>query len=240
MGICPLPVGQRRARPSPASLESFGTLFRVGTGPSGVGRDANIAKRNALVLPGGLLAFYGAVGLLLLVARGSSGACNDGLRVMYHGACYSLVWPLAIMLLLGIALVVLGLFLFRGEPEGLASHLHPGTPTHFVLALLISFVAVPLLGAGVAAVAGGRLGSDLTIGTADVQVKTAFALELLALVGALMLAPFLGLLLRDGARRRRVLREAEAMAGEPHFPGEGISAPPEEFVDESAWPEARQ
>jgi hypothetical protein len=58
-----------------------------------------------------------------------------------------------------------------------------------------------------------------------------------------MLAPFLGLLLRDGARRRRVLREAEAMADEPHFPGEPgqeAAAPPEEFVDESAWPEARQ
>ncbi|MCA1812165.1 MAG: hypothetical protein LC623_09180, partial [Halobacteriales archaeon] len=73
-----------------------------------------------------------------------------------------------------------------------------------------------------------------------VQVRTAFVLEVAALVGVLMLAPFLGLLLRDGARRRRVLREAEAMADEPAFPGEGEAAPPEEFVDESAWPEARQ
>jgi hypothetical protein len=205
-----------------------------------VGRDANIAKRNALVLPGGLLAFYGAVGLLLLYARGSSGACHDGLRVMYHGACYSLVWPLAILLLLGVALLIIGIVLFRGEPEGLAGQLHPGTPTHFTLALLASLVALPLLGAGIAVVAGGRLGQELTIGTGDIQVQTAFALEVVALIGVLMLAPFLGLLLRDGARRRRVLREAEAMAGEPAFPGEGEAPPPEEFVDESAWPEARQ
>ncbi|MCA1811072.1 MAG: hypothetical protein LC623_03560, partial [Halobacteriales archaeon] len=151
-----------------------------------MGRDANIAKRNALVLPGGLLAFYGAVGLLLLVARGSSGACHDGLRVMYHGACYSLVWPLAILLLLGVALLAVGIVLFRGEPEGLAGQLHPGTPTHFTLALLISLVAVPLLGAGVAVVAGGQLGKELTIGTGDVQVRTAFVLEVAALVGVLM------------------------------------------------------
>lgn len=207
-----------------------------------MGRDANLTKRNALVLPGGLLAFYGGFGLLLLLVRGSGGACADGLRVMYHGACYSLVWPLVLMLLLGAVLVGLGVFLFRGEPEGLAGHLHPGTPTHFTLTLLVSLVAVPLLGAGVAAVAQGRLGQELTVGSGDMQVKTTFVLELAALIGVLMLAPFLGLLLRDGARRRRVLREAEAMAEET-YPGEetgAAAAPPEEFVDESAWPAARQ
>jgi hypothetical protein len=209
-----------------------------------VGRDANITKRDALVLPGGLLAFYGVLGLVLLLARGGGGACGDGLRVMYHSACYSLLWPLILMAVAGAVLVGLGVFLFRGEPEGLASHLHPGTPTHFTLALLVSLVTVPLLGAGVAAVAQGRLGHDLTVGSGDVQVKTTFLLELAALVGLLMLAPFLGLLLRDGARRRRVLREAEAMADEPTFPGEpgqdeAGAAPPEEFVDESAWPETR-
>jgi multisubunit Na+/H+ antiporter MnhG subunit len=208
-----------------------------------VGRDANLTKRNALVLPGGLLAFYGAVGLLLLVARGTSGACHDGTRIMYHGACYSLVWPLIAMLLLGAALVVLGAILFRGEPEGLAGQLHPGTPTHFTLALLVSLVALPLIGAGVAAVASGRLGADLTVGSGDVQVKSAFLLEAVAVIGVLMLAPFLGLLLRDGARRRRVLREAEAMADQGPYPGEegaAAAAPPEEYVDDAAWPEARQ
>ncbi|MEA3202621.1 MAG: hypothetical protein QOI63_287 [Thermoplasmata archaeon] len=209
-----------------------------------MGRDANITKRDALVLPGGLLAFYGALGLLLLMVRGGGGACADGMRVMYHGACYSLVWPLVLMLLAGAVLVALGAFLFRGEPEGLAGQLHPGTPTHFVLALLVSFVAIPLLGAGVAAIAQGRLGQELTVGSGDVQVKTTFALELAALVGLLMLAPFLGLLLMGTARRRRVLREAEAMAEEPTFPGEPAdaapAAPPEEYVDDAAWPEARQ
>jgi hypothetical protein len=82
------------------------------------------------------------------------------------------------------------------------------------------------------------------VGTGDVHVKTTFLLELVALIGLLMLVPFLVLLLRDGARRRSVLREAEEMADEPRFPGEppvtAPEAPPEEFVDESAWPEGRQ
>lgn len=221
----------------------FGTLFRVRGALGAVGHDPNLTKRNALVLPGGLLAVYGALGLVLLALRGSGGACGSGLRVMYHGACYGLLWPLVFLLAVGIALLVLGIVLFRGEPEGLAAHLHPGTPTHFVLALLASLVAVPLIGAGIAAIAQGRLGTTLTILTGDVEVKTTFALELVALLGLLMLAPFLGLLLRDGARRRLVLREAEAMADEPTYPGEesgAAAAPPEEFVDEGAWPEARQ
>jgi hypothetical protein len=206
-----------------------------------VGRDANITKRNALAIPGALLAFYGAAGLVVATLRGSTGACHDGLRVMYHGACYGLVWPLAIGLVLGIILLVLGLVLFRGHPEGLAGQLHPGTPTHIGLAILASLVAVPLIGAGIAAIAQGRLGTTLTVGSGDMQVKTTFLLEVVALIGLLMLAPFLALLLRDGARRRQVLREAEAMADEPAFPGEPTGdAPPEEFVDESAWPEARQ
>jgi hypothetical protein len=209
-----------------------------------VGRDANIAKRNALAIPGALLAFYGAAGFLLAALRGTDGACGDGMRVMYHGACYGLVWPLAIGLLLGILLLVLGLALFRGRPEGLAGQLHPGTPTHIGLAILASLVAVPLIGAGIAAIAQGRLGMTLTVGSGDLRIKTTFLLEVTALVGLLMLAPFLALLLRDGSRRRRVLREAEAMADAPHFPGEPdatppVAAPPEEFVDESAWPEAR-
>lgn len=208
-----------------------------------MGRDANIAKRNALAIPGALLLFYGLAGFLLAYLRGTSGACGDGMRVMYHGACYGLVWPLAIGVILGVALLAVALSLFRSEPEGLAGHLHPGTPTHIGLAILVSLVAVPLIGAGVAAIAQGRLGTTLTVGSGDVQIKTTFLLEVAALVGLLMLLPFLALLLRDGARRRRVLREAEAMT-EPRFPGEQGTAPnatpPEEFVDEGAWPEARQ
>ncbi|HEX2066087.1 MAG TPA: hypothetical protein VHI93_04670 [Candidatus Thermoplasmatota archaeon] len=209
-----------------------------------MGRDANLTKRNALVLPGGLLAFHSALALALLAARGGSGACGPGFRVLYHGACFGLLVPLLLLLGVGAALVVLGAVLFRGAPEGLAGHLHPGTPTHLTLALLASLVAVPLLGAGIAAVAQGRLGTTFTVGLAGLQVKLTFLLELVALVGLLMLAPFLGLLLRDGARRRRVLREAESMAAEPTFPGEmagpAAGTPPEEFVDEAAWPEARQ
>lgn len=207
-------------------------------------RDTNIAKRDALVLPGGLLGFYGGLGLVLMVLRGKTGACGDGMRILYHGACYSLLWPCILAVVVGAVLVGLGVFLFSGEPEGLAGQLHPGTPTHFFLALLVSFVAVPLLGAGIAAVGQGRLGTTFTVGSGDLQVKTTFLLEVLALVGSLMLAPFLVLLLRDGARRRAVLREAEAMADEPRFPGEpeetAPATPPEEFVDESAWPEGRQ
>ncbi|HUR60876.1 MAG TPA: hypothetical protein VM286_00735 [Candidatus Thermoplasmatota archaeon] len=207
-------------------------------------RDANINKRDALVIPGGLLGFYGGVGLVLMVLRGSTGACGDGMRILYHGACYSLLWPCVLAVVLGAILVGLGVFLFSGEPEGLAGRLHPGSPTHFAVALLISLVAVPFLAAGVAAIGQGRLGTTFTVGSGDIQVKTTFLLELVGLIGLLMLAPFLILLLRDGARRRAVLREAEEMADEPSFPGEpsevAPEAPPEEFVDESAWPEGRQ
>jgi hypothetical protein len=217
----------------------FGTLFTGAAGGGSVGRDATIAKRNALAIPGALLGFYGGLGLVLLVLRGSGGSCGDGLRILYHGACYSLLWPCLLAIVAGAVLVGLAVYLFAGEPEGLAGRLHPGTPTHVALALLASLVVVPLLAAGIAAVGQGRLGTTFTLGSGDVQVKTTFVLELMALVGILMLTPFLILLLRDGARRRSVLREAEAMADEPVYPGETAQAPPEEFVDDGAWPDGR-
>jgi hypothetical protein len=210
-----------------------------------MGRDANITKRNALVIPGGLLAFYGLLGLVFVKAvRRADGPCQDALKALYHGACYNILWPLVVVLVLGLILVGLGVFLFRGAPEGLAGQLNPGTPTYVVLALLASLVAVPLLAAGILSVAQGSLGTTYVTTVGDLPFKDTFLLEAAAFIGIMMLAPFLFLLLRDSARRRRVLREAEDMAASSRFPGEPkvapAPAPPEEFVDEGAWPESRQ
>lgn len=157
-------------------------------------KDANLRKRNALVIPGGLLAVYGLIGLVYVAAvRGDSGSCEDAGLVFFLGACRSAYVLLAIPLIIGLALVAVGALAARNTSTCREGH---GSWTHFGLAFLISLVVLPLLAfLAVPSV----LGSDAvyTRGTVDYPITTILAG--LTAVGVLMLVPFM--LLYSAQRR---------------------------------------
>ena len=104
-----------------------------------MGRDANIRRRDAFVISGGLLLVYGLVAVVWAERlRASSDFCPDGSWVYINSTCYT-VWKLVLpLLLIGAGLLIGGLAAFRGRPERLEQRLHHGTGSHFTLALLIS------------------------------------------------------------------------------------------------------
>jgi hypothetical protein len=148
-------------------------------------KDANLRKRNALVIPGGLLAFYGLVGMLyVLVVRGDSGTCGDASLIVFAGACRSAVLVMAIPIVIGLALVGVGAFAFRGMATCRQGH---GSWTHFTLALLVSLAVVPILGM---VLAPSLLGAGATFARNGVNYPISTLLGGIAGVGVLMLVPF--------------------------------------------------
>lgn len=214
-------------------------------------RDPKLWKRNLLTLPGGILTLYALAGLLYVAFYRTGGSCPDDFRFLVGGLCYSAYPFLSALLILGLILVTVGLVVFRGRPADLPGHLHSGTPTHFVLALLVSLVVVPALVWLVLYYV--ETSQDLRpfmteAGGYPFQTKFLFLLVVLGAFFALV--PFLGLYLSQGRLRRNFLREVEqvaAMEPEAPFPGESgiaplsdpLAVPPEEFVDESLWPASR-
>src|ERR1051326_8699946 len=107
-------------------------------------KDPNLRKRNALVIPGGLLAVYGFLGIVYVhFLRGSDNSCSDAGLVVFPGACRSAALLLAIPLIVGLALGAAGALAYRSKATCRHGH---GSWTHFGLALLLSMVVVPLLG----------------------------------------------------------------------------------------------
>lgn len=148
-------------------------------------KDSNLRKRNALVIPGGLLALYSLIGLLYVVGiRGNEGTCADASLLVFAGACRSATLLLAIPLVIGLALVGVGALAFRNKSHCRAGH---GSWTHFGLAFLLSLTLIPLLGL---LAYPSLVGEDavITRGTVDYPVGTVFAG--LTALGLLMLVPF--------------------------------------------------
>jgi hypothetical protein len=217
-----------------------------------VARDPKLWKRNLFVLPGGLLTFYAVAGLFYVMAyRVPTPACAVSYRFLIAGLCYSAYPFLAALLIVGLTLVTVGLVVFRGKPMELPGYLHSGTPTHFFLALLASFMAVPLVVWMILAYVEASQGITPFITIAfDHPFQTKFLFLLMTLAGVFAFVPFLSLYLAQGWMRRVFLREVEEVAGEEEstpFPGEAglraqapaASPPPEEFVDEALWPDSR-
>src|SRR5215210_4203660 len=135
-------------------------------------KDRNLRKRNALVIPGGLLALYGLLGLAYVaLVRDDSNSCDDASLVVFLGACRSAYILLAIPVIIGLALVAVGALAARNTSTCRDGH---GSWTHFGLALLISLVLVPLLGF---LAAPSLLGPDaaFTSGTVEYPVTTVLA-----------------------------------------------------------------
>jgi hypothetical protein len=165
-----------------------GALNVASDGESGLEmhKDSNLRKRNALVIPGGLLAFYGILGILYASGlRAPSDTCPAGGDLIWiAGACRSAVLVLAIPVIIGLALVAVGALAFRNRAHCRLGH---GSWTHFGLALLISGVLLPALAM---VLAPSLLGPDaaITRGGVDYPVTTLFAG--LTGVSLLMLVPF--------------------------------------------------
>jgi hypothetical protein len=149
-------------------------------------KDSNLRKRNALVIPGGLLAFYGILGILYAAGlRAPSDTCPDsGSLIWLAGACRSAVLVLAIPVIIGLALVAVGALAFRNRSHCRLGH---GSWTHFGLALLISAILLPALAL---VLAPSILGPDAAVTSGGVDYPVSTILAGLTGVALLMLVPF--------------------------------------------------
>ncbi|MES2154274.1 MAG: hypothetical protein V4510_03985 [bacterium] len=226
-------------------------------------RDPQLLKRNLLVLPGGLLAFFATLGLVYFLAVRPRGGlpCAKYTQVLYHGSCYTTTGFLVGMLLVGLILVAVGLVVFRSKPKVLVDHLYHGTPSHFGLALLAAFAAIPFLAYVIVLYLERALETTYVMNVPGTSGDGAPTITLHVVLGCILLAalvalvPYCLLMVAQGQLRRRFLREAETYEEpEAAFPGEPAEAPadlgwqeqppaaappPEEFVDEAMWPGSR-
>ena len=216
-----------------------------------MGRDANIRRRDALIIPGGLLVFYSLAAIIYAEGfRTESDFCPDGSWVLINNTCYT-AWKLLLpVLLIGIGLILGGALGFRGRPETLSQRLHHGSINHFALALLVSIAAVPLL---LLLVQLGRENANDTtyvLTAYGVDFKHTFVLGVATLVGLLALVPYLALYVSDILRRNDFIRAAETYEEEveeepepvpeapevlPHEPG--YVHPDAEAVEAAGWEE---
>jgi hypothetical protein len=156
-------------------------------------KDGNLRKRNALVIPGGLLALYGFLGMAYVaLVRGDTGTCDDAALVVFAGACRSAYILLAIPLVLGLALVATGAMAFRNLSSCRAGH---GSWTHFGVAALVSFVVVPLVALFIAP---SVLGANATLPFGGGTIRVSSVLAGLAGVGLVMSVPFILLYAAQG------------------------------------------
>ncbi len=200
-------------------------------------RDEQIHKRNALVLPGGLLLFYSFIAIIYAEAlRPDSDFCPDGSWVLINSVCYT-VWKLVLpIMLVGAGLVVGGLVGMRGEPERLEQRLYHGTGSHFLLALLISLVVVPVLALLIQLIRQRSLDTVFVVDFYDVAFKHTFLLTIAILLGLMMLLPYLIGYVGTIMRRDDFLRAAQALAeGEEEEPIEEEI----EEEEEPQWPASR-
>jgi hypothetical protein len=112
-------------------------------------RDSSLVKRNAFVLPGGLLAFWSMLGtIVLLVLQPQDSRCPAVNQAVLDGVCYNVLRWLVLFIFVGVALFAFGLARYRQRPDRLYGYLVPGTGTHFALALLASLFVFPLVAPG--------------------------------------------------------------------------------------------
>lgn len=192
-------------------------------------KDPNLHKRNALVIPGGLLVLVSLVGMLYVTGlRNDAGTCEDASLVVFAGACRSALLLLAIPLVIGLALVALGAIKFRNRSICRLGH---GSWAHFGLSALIALVVLPAL---IALLAPSLVGEDaaITNGGVDYPVRTLMAG--LAVVGLVALLPF-GALYTARNRANPCCQEKGCF--EPCFCDEPIEPAPDQAASADLPPE---
>lgn len=148
-------------------------------------KDPNLRKRNALVIPGGLLTLVAVAGILYVVGlRGDAGTCEDAGLIVLAGACRSALLVLAIPLVIGLALLATGALRFRSKATCRLGH---GSWAHFGLAFLVTLTVLPLLGA---LLSPSLVGEDAAIVNSGVRYPVTSILGGLALVGLVALVPY--------------------------------------------------
>ena len=210
-----------------------------------MGRDARISRRNALLIPGWLLIVYSLAAITYAEGiRARSDFCADGGYVLINGLCYT-VWKLVLpLLLIGIGLAIGGALGFKGAPERLEQRLHHGSPTHVLLAVLISFLVVPILALGVQFYRQSANGITYQVELLGVAFEHVFLLEVAILIAALILLPFAIALVGD-MRRRQDFLDAAAQPQEQILQergsDDGHREPDEAFEEDETedWPDSR-
>lgn len=204
-------------------------------------RDARLRRRNALVIPGWLLIVYSVATIAYAEAlRPRSDFCADGSFVLIDGLCYT-VWKLVLpLLLIGIALAIGGAIGFKGQPRRLEQRLHHGSPSHVLLALLISFLVVPLLGLIVQHYRQAVNDIVYQVELLGIAYEHIFLLELAALIAFLILLPYVIALIGDVRRRHDFLAAAASLdqSDEPEPEPVEEEREPEAFEEEE-WPDDR-
>lgn len=177
--------------------------------------DNPVAKRNALVIPAGLVLFYCVLAILYAeLIRSDNTLCHDGGKILIRDVCYN-VWKLVLpLVLISLGVLLAGLLGFRTRRTGVTAELYHGSGSHFVMAMLASFVAVPLLGLIIQLFRENSLQTTFVIDAYGVQFGHIFLLAIATFVGATGFLPFLALYLHQDRRRRRFLEVAELPTSE--------------------------
>ena len=107
-------------------------------------RDPTLVKRNALVIPGVLLVLLALAGIVYAqFVRPDTVECEDGTQVVLLGACRSAALLLAVPLVIGLVLIILGARLRSGA----SCHLGHGTGAAVGLSILLALFLLPLIAA---------------------------------------------------------------------------------------------
>lgn len=197
-------------------------------------RDPSLRKRNALVIPGGILLFYCAVAILYAEGfRRKSDFCPDGSWILIDHVCYT-VWKILLpLVLLAVGLIVAGVSL-RGSLPTREDRLKHGTPGQFMLALLASLVIVPLAILIIQLYRQQALDTTFVLEYYDVPFKHTFLLTLALLTALAVFLPYLGAYVAADLRRRDYLATAEMQPDtHVHDEDDGFEEP------EQDWPDGR-
>ncbi len=209
--------------------------------------DNPVARRNALIIPGGLVLCYCLLAIMYAeLVRSDDTLCNDGGRILIRNVCYN-VWKLMLpFALVGLGVLLGGALGIRTRRTGSTAGLYHGTGSHFTLAFLASLVVLPLLGLIVQFMRERLLGKVFVIHAYDIAFQHTFLLAVATLVGSAAFFPYLGLYLHQDKRRRRFLDMADLPRAEtvlrvqepPDDEGDGMWAPLEEEWDgDEPWDE---
>lgn len=192
-------------------------------------RDPNLRKRNALVIPGVLIAVLSLIGMLYAqFLRPDTVQCDDGRLVVFANACRSAVVLLAIPFVAGLVLAIVGSRVRR--PSCSLGH---GTAATTGLALLATMVALPLLAALYVYLAQDPT-NPFAIQYSGLAFRQARILGGVAVLALLAFVPYLALYIGT-ARPPRCCREKACF--EPCYCDEPAVVQ-QTVVEEQVWREA--
>lgn len=171
--------------------------------------------RNALVVSGVLLLFYGLLGIVYAEAlRSDDVPCGDGGLARLGGACYAVWLTLLPGVVAGTGLLLGGLLGVRVEHRSARDELYLSVGIHATAWVLSSLVVLPLLALAIQSYRAQLLNTVFIIELVGIPFKHSFLLTLSLALALFAWIPFMALLTIRSIRWRIFLARYEAQVQE--------------------------